>query len=53
MKAGATGMAAGATGMDKGMQLSILLPTLHLDTVSSCYGHGKEEVALRGNHREK
>lgn len=53
---GATGMAAGATGMDEGTQLSILLPTPHLDTkllLVLAMEMMREEVALRENQVEK
>lgn len=56
MEAGATIMAAGATGMDKGTQLGILLPTPHLDTkflLVLAMEMMREKVALRGNQVEK
>lgn len=48
--------AAGATGMDEETQLSILLPTPHLDTkflLVLVMETMREKVALRGNHVEK
>lgn len=49
-------MAAGATRMDEGTQLSILLPTLHLDSkflLVLAMEMMREKVVLRGNHMEK
>lgn len=54
--AGVTGMAAGATGMDEGTHLSILLPTPHLDMkflLVLLMEMMREKVAWRENHVEK
>lgn len=48
--------AAGTTGMDEGTQLSILLPTPHLDTkflLVLAMEMMREKEALRGNQVEK